>query len=72
VSPASCSTFSTGTENDSHGAWSGMIALGRMNAPAASSRMSGVPGEDGLEVRTTLAKWVGTPTLGGEPITSWV
>jgi hypothetical protein len=49
-----------------------MIALGRMNAPVESSAMSGVLGDDGFEVITTLAKCVGTPTFGGEPMTSCV
>lgn len=49
-----------------------MAALGRTNAPVAISGTSGVDGEDGLDVSTTLAKWVGTEILGGEPITSCV
>lgn len=49
---------------------SGMIALGRTNAPVETSRMSGVEGEEGREARTTFAKWVGTAMLGGEPMTS--
>jgi len=49
-----------------------MTALGKTKAPVDSSKMSGVEGEDGLLVKTTFAKWVGTDTLGGEPITSWV
>lgn len=56
----------------SRGASSGIIAFGRTNAPVESSRISGVEGEEGLAVSTTFAKWVGTATLGGEPITSWV
>lgn len=54
----------------SSGASSGMIVFGRMNAPVDISGMSGVEGEDGLDARTTFAKWVGTPMLGGEPMTS--
>jgi len=47
-----------------------MTALGRTKAPVNNSKMSGFEGEDGLLVNTTLAKWVGTDTLGGEPMTS--
>jgi hypothetical protein len=46
--------------------------LGRTNAPVDTSRICGVSGEDGLAANTTLAKWVGTATFGGEPITSYV
>jgi hypothetical protein len=49
-----------------------MGALGSTNAPVDSSSTSGVDGEDGLLANTTLAKWVGTLMLGGEPITSCV
>ena len=54
----------------SNGTSSGMIAFGRTKAPVEISGTSGVEGEDGLEARTTFAKWVGTATLGGEPMTS--
>jgi hypothetical protein len=54
----------------SSGASSGMIAFGRTKAPVESSRMSGVDGEDDLDANTTFAKWVGTETFGGDPITS--
>ena len=47
-----------------------MTAFGRTKAPVDISEMSGVEGEDGLLAKTTFAKWVGTDTLGGEPITS--
>ena len=49
-----------------------MTALGRTKAPVDNSKVSRVEGEDGLLAKTTFAKWVGTDTLGGEPITSWV
>lgn len=49
-----------------------MTALGRTKAPVDNSKVSIVEGEDGLLAKTTFAKWVGTDTLGGEPITSWV
>jgi hypothetical protein len=49
-----------------------MGALGSTKAPVDISSTSGVDGEDGLLAKTTLAKWVGTLTLGGEPITSCV
>lgn len=49
-----------------------MAALGRTKAPSASSGTSGVDGEEGFDVITTLAKCVGTEMLGGEPITSCV
>jgi hypothetical protein len=49
-----------------------MTVLGRTKAPVDISKMSGSEGEDGLLAKTTFAKWVGTDTLGGEPITSWV
>ena len=61
-----------GTMKFSNGVLSLMTALGRTKAPVASSRISGVDGDDGFVVNTTLAKWVGTDTLGGEPITSCV
>jgi hypothetical protein len=70
--PAARSTASIGMTKFSRGVSSGIGALGSTNAPAESSSMFGVPGDDGLEVRTTFAKWVGTATFGGEPITSWV
>jgi len=56
----------------SKGASSRITALGNTNAPVESSKMSGVDGEVGFAVKTTLAKCVGTDTLGGEPITSCV
>lgn len=59
-----------GVTKRSSGASSGMIAFGRTNAPVEISWMSGVEGEEGLEARTTFAKWVGTAMLGGEPMTS--
>lgn len=49
-----------------------MGALGSTKAPADSSRIFGDDGDDGFEVNTTFAKWVGTEILGGEPITSFV
>lgn len=49
-----------------------MIAFGSTNAPVEVSGMCGVEGDDGREVRTTLAKCVGTATFGGLPITSYV
>lgn len=61
-----------GTTKLSSGASSGIMALGSTNAPVDSSRMSGVEGDVGLDVRTTFAKCVGTETLGGDPITSCV
>ena len=70
VRPAARSTASTGTTKLSSFASSGMTAFGRTNAPVEISGMSGVRGEDGFEVRTTFAKWVGTETLGGVPMTS--
>jgi len=54
----------------SRGVSSRMMALGRTKAPVDNSKMSGFEGEDGLHAKTTFAKWVGTDTLGGEPITS--
>ena len=56
----------------SNGTSSEMTALGKTNAPVDISGMSGVAGEEGLDARTTLAKWVGTATFGGDPITSCV
>jgi len=47
-----------------------MIAFGRTKAPVEISRMSGVAGEETLDARTTFAKWVGTETFGGDPMTS--
>lgn len=72
VSPAALSTASTGTMKLSSFASSGMTAFGRTNAPVEISGTSGVFGEEGFKVRTTFAKWVGTATLGGVPMTSWV
>ena len=54
------------------GVSSDITALGRTNAPLASSRISGVDGDEGLDVNMTFAKCVGTAIFGGEPITSWV
>ena len=61
-----------GTTKLSSLASSGIAALGRTNAPVEISGTSGVDGEDGFDVSTTLAKWVGTEMFGGEPITSCV
>ena len=61
-----------GTEKLSKGVVSGIAALGRTKAPVDISGTSGLEGDDGLEVKTTLAKWVGTLMFGGFPITSWV
>lgn len=61
-----------GTIKLSRGVSSLMIALGKTKAPVDSSKISGFEGDDGLLVKTTFAKWVGTDTFGGEPITSWV
>lgn len=69
---ALCVKILLGTMKFSNGVLSLMTALGRTKAPVASSRISGVDGDDGFVVNTTLAKWVGTDTLGGEPITSCV
>lgn len=49
---------------------SGIGALGRTKAPVEISATFGVEGDEGLDARTTFAKWVGTETFGGEPITS--
>lgn len=64
---------------------SGIGALGRMKAPMASSFTLSVDEtvlsdalgfwgyeKSGREARTTLAKCVGTETLGGLPMTSYV
>lgn len=59
-----------GTTKFSKGASSGISAFGRTNAPVEISGICGVDGDDGLVVKTTLAKCVGTPMLGGLPITS--
>lgn len=48
-----------------------MTAFGSTNAPVEISGTWGVEGDDGRDVRTTLAKWVGTATFGGLPITSY-
>jgi len=71
VSPAAFSTVSTGTEKLSSGVSSGIGALGRTKAPSESSTIDGVAGETGRAARTTLAKWVGTATFGGEPMSSY-
>jgi hypothetical protein len=49
-----------------------MDALGSTNAPVDISTSSGLEADDGREVRTTFAKWVGTEMLGGVPINSCV
>ena len=54
----------------SRGASSGIMALGRTNAPVETSRVPGLEGDTGLVASTTFAKCVGTETLGGDPITS--
>jgi hypothetical protein len=64
--------YSPGTTKLFNDASSGMGALGSTNAPVLISGMFGVFGEEGLVVNTTLAKCVGTATLGGEPMTSCV
>jgi hypothetical protein len=56
----------------SSGASSGIIAFGSTKAPVESSSISGVEGEDNLDVNTTFAKCVGTETFGGDPMTSWI
>jgi len=72
VRPVARSTASTGTTKLSRGASSGITALGRTKAPVDISWMLGVEGDTGFDARTTFAKWVGTETFGGLPITSWV
>lgn len=62
--------YSPGTTKLFNGASSGMGALGSTNAPVLISGILGVLGEEGLVVNTTLAKCVGTATLGGDPMTS--
>jgi hypothetical protein len=54
----------------SRGVSSGITAFGKTNAPIDKAKSLGLEGEDGIAVRTTLAKCVGTATLGGEPTTS--
>jgi hypothetical protein len=61
-----------GTTKLSRGASSEIWALGKTKAPVLISCMLGLLGEAGLDVKTTFAKWVGTETFGGEPITSCV
>ena len=61
-----------GTTKFSKGVSSLIVSLGRTNAPVEISRTSGVDGEVGRDVNTTFAKWVGTATFGGFPITSYV
>lgn len=56
---------------DVNGVSSAMAALGSTNAPVEVSVTRGVEGEDGREARITLAKCVGTPTLGEFPMTSY-
>ena len=60
-----------GTTKLSRGVSSDMAAFGSTNAPVEISGTSGVEGDDGRDVRTTLAKCVGTDTFGGLPITSY-
>ena len=60
-----------GTTKASRGASSGISALGSTNAPVEISGICGVAGDDGFDVRTTFAKWVGTAMFGGVPMTSW-
>lgn len=59
-----------GTTKLSRAASSAIAALGRRNAPVDTSGICGVDGEAGRLASTTLAKCVGTETLGGLPITS--
>jgi len=54
----------------SRGASSAIMAFGKTNAPIDKVKSLGLEGEHGVAVRTTLAKCVGTATLGGEPMTS--
>jgi len=54
--PDARSTASIGTTKLSNGASSGIGALGITNAPVLISGMCGVLGDDGFEVKTTLAK----------------
>lgn len=49
-----------------------METLGNTKAPVEISVVLCVQEDERREPRTTLAKWVGTETLGGEPITSYV
>ena len=63
---------SPGITKLSKGVSSEMTALGSTKAPVDISGISGLAGEDGLDASTTLAKCVGTETLGGEPIISCV
>ena len=55
---------------DVSGVSSEIAALGSTKAPVETSETKGVEDEDGREARTTLAKCVGTPTLGVFPMTS--
>jgi len=64
--------YSPGTTKLFNGASSGMGVFGSTNAPVLISGTLGVLGEEGLVASTTLAKCVGTATLGGEPMTSCV
>lgn len=64
------SRYAPGTTKLSNGAWSGISAFGRTKAPVEISGIFGVAGDEGRDVRTTLAKWVGTPMFGGLPIIS--
>ena len=59
-----------GTIKLSKGLSSGISAFGKTKAPVEISGTCGVDGDEGLDVRTTFAKWVGTDTFGGFPITS--
>jgi len=56
---------------DVSGVSSEIAVLGSTNAPVETSETRGVEDEDGREARTTLAKCVGTPTLGEFPMTSY-
>lgn len=64
--------YPPGTTKLFNGTSSGMSVFGSTNAPVLISGTLGVLGEEGLVVSTTLAKCVGTATLGGEPMTSCV
>lgn len=69
-----CSRFKAHNElramKDVSGVSSEIAALGSTKAPVETSETKGVEDEDGREARTTLAKCVGTPTLGVFPMTS--
>jgi hypothetical protein len=72
--------YSPGTLKAVNGVLSGMTALGRTNAPRATSLLEMGPLSGRVELNpefparaaiTTLAKCVGTDTAGGLPITSY-